>query len=43
MASNESKVLRVGVFTAGKRVDERLGDGEIVINDVLKTGEFDGM
>jgi hypothetical protein len=38
-----SKVLKVGVFTAGKRVDERLGEGEIVINEVLKTGgEFDG-
>jgi hypothetical protein len=39
---NDPKVLRVGVFTKGKRVDDRLGDGEVTVNKVLKTGEFDG-
>ncbi|KAF9506203.1 hypothetical protein BS47DRAFT_1305580, partial [Hydnum rufescens UP504] len=41
VAGHGSKTLRVGVFTAGKRVDERLGEGEIVIQDVLESGEFD--
>ena len=43
LKKREPLALKVGVFTKGtKRTDERLGEGEVKINEILDTGEFDG-
>jgi len=43
LKKGERLALKVGVFTKGtKRTDERLGEGEVKIDEVLRTGEFDG-
>lgn len=40
---NEPRVLKVGIYVQGKKMDESIGEGEVVIDDVLRDGEFDGM
>ncbi len=43
LKKGEPLTLGVGVYTKGtKRMDERLGEGEVRINEVLDTREFDG-
>lgn len=38
---NSPRMLRVACFVEGKQVDEKLGEGEIGLDEVLRTGELD--
>ena len=40
--SNEPRVLKIGCFVGGKKSDESIGEGEVVLDPILRRGEFDG-